>query len=162
LASAPEASASRATALNGAGCLAWRQGDYEAARALHEECLAIHRASGNRSGIAASLNNLGLVTGDQGDYETTRLLYEESLAIRRELGERSRIADSLEAMGELACGREEPDPGVGSGEASVLPPAERPGDVGSAIVLGSGDPSAAPGRAARLFAAAEALREALS
>ncbi len=49
----------RAYALNAAGVLSFDQADYPAARALHEESLAIRRELGDRSGIAASLNNLG-------------------------------------------------------------------------------------------------------
>jgi predicted ATPase/DNA-binding SARP family transcriptional activator len=45
----------RAKALNGAGMLAYSQGDYEAARALHEESLAISRELGSNLGIARSM-----------------------------------------------------------------------------------------------------------
>src|SRR5262249_8926176 len=47
----------RAKALNGAGYLANRQGDYASARAFSEESLAIQRALGDKAGIANSLNN---------------------------------------------------------------------------------------------------------
>src|SRR5262249_29497658 len=46
----------RARALNGAGVLAWRQGDYAAARTFYEESLAIQRELENRGGIAWALN----------------------------------------------------------------------------------------------------------
>ena len=45
--------------LNNLGIVAVNQGDYPAARALHEESLAIRRELGDQSGIATSLNNLG-------------------------------------------------------------------------------------------------------
>ncbi len=85
----------RAKALNGAGVLAYRQGDYISARSLHEESLAIKRELGDKQGIASSLNNLGNVADDQGDYANARSLHEESLAIKRELGDKRGIASSL-------------------------------------------------------------------
>src|SRR5206468_2248739 len=85
----------RAKALNGAGGLAWQQGDYEAARALHQESLAIKRELGDKGGIAASVNNLGLVADSQGDFASARALYEESLALRRELGDKWGISYAL-------------------------------------------------------------------
>jgi len=95
----------RANVLNAAGNLARSQSDYRAARALHEECLAIRRQLGDRIGTAASLNNLGILTYLQGDYPAARALYEESLAIRRELGDRGSMATSLNNLGNVAIGR---------------------------------------------------------
>src|SRR4029453_11194161 len=86
LAGAPEATEGRAKALITAGSLAYRQGDYETARSLHEESLAIRRRLGDRRGIAASLHNLGLVAHRQGDNAAARLLSEGSLAIPPEVG----------------------------------------------------------------------------
>ncbi|MBM3459804.1 MAG: tetratricopeptide repeat protein, partial [Armatimonadetes bacterium] len=89
----------RAEALNGAGNLANDQGDYAAARAFHQESLAIRRGLGDRRGIAGSLNNLGNVACDQSDYGAARALLEESLAIKRELGDQRGIAGSLGNLG---------------------------------------------------------------
>src|SRR4029453_18379222 len=99
LAGAPEAAESRAKALITAGSLAYRQGDYETARSLHEESLAIRRQLGDRRGIAASLHNLGLVAHRQGDHAAARSLYEESLTTHRELGNQWGIAAPLAAPG---------------------------------------------------------------
>ncbi|OGG46571.1 MAG: hypothetical protein A3F84_18045 [Candidatus Handelsmanbacteria bacterium RIFCSPLOWO2_12_FULL_64_10] len=92
----------RAKALNGAGVLASRQGDYAAARAFHEESLGIRRELGDKQGIAASLNNLGNVSYYQGDYAAAHLLHKESLAIRRELGDKQGIANALNDLGVMA------------------------------------------------------------
>jgi tetratricopeptide (TPR) repeat protein len=92
----------RAKALHGAGILAWRQGDYAQAAALHEEALALRREMGDTQGVAASLNNLGLVAGEQGEYERARTLYEESLALQRTLGHKQGIANALNNLGILA------------------------------------------------------------
>ena len=104
LATAPggQGAKARAKALNGAGALAWRQGDHLSAQALHEESLAISREQGDQWGIASSLNNLGIMARRKGDYPAAQALYAESLAIRRELGDQVGIASSLNNLGNVA------------------------------------------------------------
>ena len=97
-----ERTKARARSLNGAGNLAWMQGDYDEARVLFDESLTIGRGSGDKKGIADSLNNLGIVAWMQGDYVTARILFEESLTIKRELGYKNGIADSLGNLGNVA------------------------------------------------------------
>ncbi len=97
-----EAQQVRALALNAAGSLAFRQGDYVAARALMEESLTIRREMEDRNGIAASLGNMGTVALRQGDYIAARSLVEEGLTIFRELGGKLGIANSLSSLGNLA------------------------------------------------------------
>ena len=94
--------AARAKALHGIGVLASEQGDYPAARALYEECLAIRRELGDRRGIATSLFNLGGLAHDQGDYAAAQMLRQESLAIFRELGDRRGVAGLLSNLGVVA------------------------------------------------------------
>ncbi len=104
LAAKPDArtAAARAKILTGAGGLARRQGDFSAARALHEEGLRIQRELDDLPGIAASLNALGIVAREQGDYLSAQAMYEESLGLRRELGDRRGIAASLNNLGLVA------------------------------------------------------------
>jgi len=103
LAAAPgEAPAIRAKALCGAGVLAREQGDYAAAHSLLSEGLEIHRALGNRQGIAATLNSLGGMVHEQGDYQRARAMHEESLAIQRQMGDRQGTSSSLNSLGVLA------------------------------------------------------------
>jgi tetratricopeptide (TPR) repeat protein len=92
----------RAKALNWAGILAWKQGDYPAAHALYEQSLTMRRELGDRRGVGAVLNNQGLLAYEQGDYAAARVLHEESLAIDRELGDRWGVAISLVHLGGLA------------------------------------------------------------
>jgi len=92
----------RAYVLNAAGVLSYYQGDYPAARVLHEESLVIRRELGDRPGIAASLGNLGNVALNQGDYPAATALQEQSLAIRRELGDRYGTATTLNNLGVVA------------------------------------------------------------
>jgi predicted ATPase/DNA-binding XRE family transcriptional regulator/Tfp pilus assembly protein PilF len=92
----------RARALNGAGNLIRRQGDFRRATALHEECLRVRRRLGDEQGIAYSLNNLGNVARDQCDYPRARALHEESLALKREVGDQWGVAASLNNLGTVA------------------------------------------------------------
>lgn len=92
----------RAKALNVAGHLANRQGDFASARVLNEESLVIYRELRDRQGIAHSLNGLGLVAGMQGDYGRARAYHEESLSIRQEIGDKYGIAISLNNLGTVA------------------------------------------------------------
>ena len=88
--------------LRGAGSLAWNQGDFEAARSLHEQSLAMSRTLGNSKAVGASLNNLGILVYNQGDYARARSLLEESLAIYRERNERPGIVAALNNLGNVA------------------------------------------------------------
>jgi non-specific serine/threonine protein kinase len=92
----------RARALNGAGNLAYEQGDFRRAAALHREALALRRELGDGVGVATSLNNLGNVAAVLGDYGQAVVVHEEALALRRELGDRAGIAMSLNNLGSLA------------------------------------------------------------
>ncbi len=95
-------SAVRAQALDGAGWLAYSQGDHLAARALHEESLLIWRELGDAPGMALALNNLGNVAWKQADYTAARRFHEESLKIRRDLGDQGGVAASLHNLGMVA------------------------------------------------------------
>jgi predicted ATPase/class 3 adenylate cyclase/Tfp pilus assembly protein PilF len=99
---AGERTPERAKALNVAGVLARHQSDYPAARARHEESLAILRELKDRRGVADSLNNLGNVAWEHGDYPSAQALHQESLATARDLGDRYSIARSLNNLGIVA------------------------------------------------------------
>jgi non-specific serine/threonine protein kinase len=86
-------------AVQGAGALAFYQGDYAAAQALHERSLALCRAAGNRRGGAWSLVHLGWMAVNRGDLQVARALCEESLAIFQELGDGQGVARSLCLLG---------------------------------------------------------------
>ena len=100
----------RAEALNGAGNLAFMQGDYGAARGFHEGSLLLRRELGDTRNVAGSLNNLGLLAAQSGDLAGARTLYEEAIAINRAFGNRnweainlSNLADSLARGGDAAA-----------------------------------------------------------
>src|SRR5262249_11772272 len=90
----------RAKVLNGAGVLAYRQGEYAVARACYEESLAIGREIRDWQSITAPLNNLGIVAYEQGDYLSARAYLAESLAMDREAEDNAGIASSLNNLGE--------------------------------------------------------------
>lgn len=99
----------RAKALNGAGVLAWNQGDYTAARLAYEEALAIKREAGDQLAVSALLNNLGNLAMDQGDYATACSYHEESLLLKRALDDQPGIAISLGNLGRVALRQGEYD-----------------------------------------------------
>lgn len=101
----PESSAARAKALNGAGVLAFSQGDRTSARTYHDQSLEICRQLDDARGVAGSLNNLGMVAYEEADYETAQEQFEGSLKIWRELNDPWGIANSLNNLGSLASNR---------------------------------------------------------
>ena len=92
----------RAAALGWAGFLALHQGDYAAARAFHEEALAIRRELNDTVGIGASLNSLGNVAHRHGDCTMARQLFEEALRIARTGGDRLSMAGPLNNLANVA------------------------------------------------------------
>jgi non-specific serine/threonine protein kinase len=75
----PERGPDAAQALLGAGTLAWRQGDFAAARTHLDQSVALWHETTDRSGLAEALHVLGHVRFDQREYTAARALFEESL-----------------------------------------------------------------------------------
>ncbi|HYP39647.1 MAG TPA: tetratricopeptide repeat protein [Chloroflexia bacterium] len=92
-------SAVRATALHGAGVLAYNQSDYAVAQTLLAESLAIRRALGGPAEVAHILNDMGSISFEQGAYPQAQTYYEESLALRRAVGDQWDIAVTLNNLG---------------------------------------------------------------
>jgi tetratricopeptide (TPR) repeat protein len=67
--------------------------DYEQARNVLEECLAIRRSLGDRLGVGHALFWLSLVLDKLGHYEQSAGLARKSIAICRELDDRAGVAD---------------------------------------------------------------------
>ena len=78
----------RAHLLDGLGMLAWRQGDFEAARAAMSESLDLLVGAGDDAGAARLHNHLGLVLAFAGDPAGARDLFARSLEGHRALGQR--------------------------------------------------------------------------
>ncbi len=73
--------------LNNLAWVGWRLADYEVARTLAGEGLALHRARMDRHGIATAINNLAWIDHYQGDYENARARFDEVVDIQRERGD---------------------------------------------------------------------------
>jgi tetratricopeptide (TPR) repeat protein len=152
-----------ALSLGGVAGVAFARGDAARARSLHEERLAISRELGDRVGIAVSLYNLGVLAYYTGDHASARTLLEESLPISRELRRAQMTSMSLRVLGRVD--REQGDyaaararleeslaivQSMGFQRGLALGP-----EVFATLMAAQGEPE----RAARLFGAAERLRE---
>lgn len=103
LAQVDESTVLRASALRGAGQLAYRQGDYAAAQTFHSESLALYRVFDDRVGVAMSLNSLGHLALHRSDYALARTLFEESLTLTQQFGDQRTIAAAYRALGLVAA-----------------------------------------------------------
>ena len=103
LKTAPQApTPERAKALNAAGALALYQGDFAAARDLHETALAIAQQLGDQQGITAALSGMGLLALSLGDFSAAQTRNEASLAVAQQIGERRSVATALGNLGAVA------------------------------------------------------------
>jgi tetratricopeptide (TPR) repeat protein len=149
--------------LNSLGVLAGNLGDQGTARARHEESLLIRREWGDQREIAVSLNNLGRVAYRQGDYAAARAQFTESLAMWRDTGDEQSITVALINLAAVATHQ-----GDNTSARMFLEEGldiqQRLADMRQIAYLLEAFACLAsaegqPKRAARLFAAAEALRE---
>jgi tetratricopeptide (TPR) repeat protein len=165
LAGAGGSAAARATALHGAGVLAYQQGEYGPAVASFEGALALRRALGDTQGIAAALGNLGNVAYMQGHYPRAAALHEEGLALYRALGDQTGIAATLVNLGRVAYQQGEYGQAVTSFEgALVLWRALGDGQGVSAAINNLGEAAMRQGdypRAAALYEESLALKRTL-
>jgi tetratricopeptide (TPR) repeat protein len=153
-----------ADALNSRSYIAMDQADYPLAQSLLEESQILFQDAESLSGIGWTVSNLGFVALHQKDYARARQFFEEGYKIRRDLGEKFGTLLSLISigtvsifLGDLRTARIDLEQalnglhkvGYKQGIAESL--------EGLAGVAGA---SGNPRRAARLFGAAEALREA--
>jgi len=89
-------------ALNGAGNLAYSQGDTSAARAFSEAALALGRETSDKPSVDTSLSILGQIARLNGDYTAARSLLEESLTLAREAGDKRSISARLGSLGVIS------------------------------------------------------------
>jgi predicted ATPase/class 3 adenylate cyclase len=152
-----------ASFLNVLSDVASARGDAPRAVALLEEALAMKRAAGDASGAAVCLNNLGVLFLEQGDLDRAERNFGEGLALCRALGDRAGIALGLNNQGAVARGRGDVSralPLVIEALALFVEVGDRSGIA--YCLEGLADVAAKQGahrRAARLYGAADALRE---
>jgi predicted ATPase/DNA-binding XRE family transcriptional regulator len=96
------APAVRGRALTGAGLLAEAQGDYDAARHLQEEALAVCRSASDAEGAARALGSLGTIAFVLGDFVRATALHEEALHLWEGLNNQHAAAYTLIDLGNVA------------------------------------------------------------
>jgi predicted ATPase/Tfp pilus assembly protein PilF len=147
------------------GNTVYQQGDYALARSLLESGLSKSRVLGDKSSVATVLDSLGSVARAQGDVSGQRALYEESLAVSRELGDKIGVALTLCNLGEVAAEQGQHAAARAYLEEGLSLQRELKDRRGLAFLLeGFAQLLAAEGdaeRAAQLYGAAEAVREAI-
>lgn len=151
------------TCLMNLGNVAVEQGDISGARSLYERSLVIFQELGEKQGIALLFGSLGDIARIQGDYTTVCTLYEQSLAIFQEIGDKQGIARSFRKLGHVASIQRDYAASRSLLEKSLAIFQELASKrdisillVGFASLASMQEDSA---RAARLWGAAEALRE---
>jgi predicted ATPase/DNA-binding CsgD family transcriptional regulator len=143
-------------------------GDYDRAASLSEEGLALARADGARvpAPLAAlALAHRGVVAWGQGQDDRAAACWEEALALHRDLGDAWGVANALGYLALAACERGDlaRAAGLQRESLSLFAEAEAVEDVAGGLATAAtiatyrGEPLPA----ARLFGAAEALREAI-
>ena len=158
--------ANLARALSNRAILATAEGDSGAARKLSEESLQISRKLGAREGVAAALLNLASLHLDENDLTRAESLTEETLKLHRDLGDAGALASSLTRMASVKTASGELTEALGYiQEAMTLLKEEGNRLVVTTALEAFGKLEFqldAADRAARLYGAAQALRERLS
>jgi predicted ATPase/DNA-binding CsgD family transcriptional regulator len=102
LAQTDEADPARAAALNQLAVLQYLTSQFEAARAVLDDAIALARALGNRAEEAQALETLGLVLVGQRQLEAAARAHAAALAMFLKLGDRAQAALSTLHIGNMA------------------------------------------------------------
>jgi tetratricopeptide (TPR) repeat protein len=138
-------------------------GDPNRGKALFEESNALSRELGLTEMLAWNTAQLGHIARNSGDYERAAALYEESLAFARQFGDKYIIAYALRNMGVLALHTRN-HARAAALLIESLGLCHAPNWVAEECLIGMAQIACIDGhyvRAARLFGAGDALREAL-
>jgi predicted ATPase/class 3 adenylate cyclase len=92
----------RAGVLYAAGGFAYRQGEYEVARALFQTSLGLYRELRDELRTAMTIGSLANVAVAEGEYEGAMAGYEQARAMLQELGDTARLAQVVANMGSVA------------------------------------------------------------
>jgi non-specific serine/threonine protein kinase len=149
--------------LDSLGVLASAKGEQEQSIVFLSEAVAMSRGTGNVRRTATSLGNLGFTTLVHGEPEKATALLDESLALFREIGDRSNIAISLmiSALAALTQGDHGRVQALGEECLKLLQKAQDTQHIADClgIMASAAGARGSAKRAARLWGAAEALRE---
>jgi tetratricopeptide (TPR) repeat protein len=154
-----------ALALGGQGMVCMYRHNLGAATARFEEALALYRVLENKWGIAIMLGYIGRIAALQGDVELVSGALEESIATLLELGDKTTAVFTLNTLAMSALLDKNPFRAIGL-LTYGLKLSEEVGSRGNAVYCLEGLAAVAADqgkyeRAARLWGASEALREAL-
>ena len=154
-----------AGSLGNLSVLALEMRDYATAETLFEEALQINRAMGNRAWEANNLLSMGNLAMERKDYPAATALFEQSRQICREIGNRSGEASNLLSLGSVAIGRGDyAEVQRRYADALVIFAALEDERTTAIVLEGFANLSARkaqPERSARLYGAAERLRESI-
>jgi non-specific serine/threonine protein kinase len=149
--------------LTALGTLAISRGEDARAVGCFEEALSLARKTEDARGVAVALNNLGHATLHGGDPQRARTLFEEALAKDREVGEAQGAAVSLInlALAALTLGDHGQATGLLLESLTLLRKVENKEIVIECLeaMAGAAGAGGQAQRAARLWGAAQALRE---
>jgi non-specific serine/threonine protein kinase len=109
----------RVNALNGAGFLAFAQGDYGRASALYEAALHASRALADERSAALAIRGMGITAREQGAVDRAAMLLEESLTKFRALGSSWGVGMTLRPLSLVAQDRGDYDLAMTIAEESV-------------------------------------------
>jgi len=161
--------AGAAITLHNLGNLAREQADLVRAAELYERGLALQRTIGNTRGVALALASLAVVALDQGNYASSAELSAQSLQLYQRLGAKSLSITATNNLGYAVLFQGDTERAV-TVQAQCLRLATEAGDkrgiayglegVAAAIALFDTTARGAE-QAARMFGAADALRETL-
>ncbi|MFN8633241.1 MAG: tetratricopeptide repeat protein [Chloroflexota bacterium] len=90
-------------ALEAAGRLAAKHGDYEAAEAFLSRAVEVARAHDDQSGLAAGLHGLGCLARVRGDHRRARTILHGARALFELLGDTQAVAETSICLGVVAC-----------------------------------------------------------
>lgn len=145
------------------GNIARHLGDHAQAHTLYDESLALFQQVGDKAGMASSINSMGILARLQGDLTQAVACHQESLALRQEIGDRLGTSLSLNSLGYTYLTRGDTSDAERCFVQSLTVLREQ-GDKSHIVLDLVGLAATArllgdPLRAARLYGAAEALRQ---
>lgn len=101
------------------GFMAFRRGDYDGARIIFEECLALSKALGNPRQIQAHLQGCGYVAAFDGRFDAAVPLLEEALKNAEAQGDKFAIGSALAQLGQTFRMKGDAEAAVRFSERSV-------------------------------------------
>jgi predicted ATPase/class 3 adenylate cyclase/Tfp pilus assembly protein PilF len=154
-----------ASSLHQLGNVLSDRGDHEAAKKFYEEALALSRKLDDKALLASSLISVGAEFLLQGDHERGAMLNQEAAGLLRERGNKGHLQYALDNLGWAALMRGDQQQAEALHEESLVL-SRQLGDklVAAEALEGLACSASTRGQAervARLFGAAEALREAV-